>query len=537
MPQTDVEIIAHALETIGPERFSPRVDAALLDRLASRVTVTGPREDLVIEMPFTGEALGVVPACTAEDVRAAAALARSAQAAWAARPVADRVARLLRFHDLLLDRQDEILDIVQLENGKARRHAVEEVFDAATVARYYANTAVALLKPKRRQGLFPVVTEVWEHHPPKGLVGFIVPWNDPLTLGITDAIPALMAGNAVIIKPDAETPYSTLWAVDLLEEAGVPAEIMQVVTGAGAVLGTPIVEAVDYVMFTGSTRTGRMVARQAAERLIDYAMELGGKNAMIVLDDADLDRTVRGAVAACFSNAGQLCISMERIYVQAGIYDAFVDRFVGAARAMKLGTALDYTTDMGTLISEKQLHAIEAHVEDAVQKGARILAGGRARPDIGPYFYEPTILEDVDESMAVFGDETFGPVVSIYRVDSVDEAVEKANASPYGLNFSVWSRDTARAHQVATRLEAGTVSVNDGYAAAWGSVDAPMGGFKDSGVGRRHGAHGLLKYTEAQTVAIQHLVPLSQPPYLSQDNFVSVVVLALRLMRYLPGIK
>ncbi len=526
-----------AIEVATPNWFSAHVDSSLLERLASRVGTVGPRETLDIFMPFTGERLGSVPACAAEDARAAAGLARSAQRAWAERPVRERVRILLRFHDLLLDRQEEILDIIQLEGGKARRHAVEEVFDAAMVARYYANTAEDLLKPKRRQGAFPVVTEAWEHHQPKGVAAFIVPWNYPLTLGITDAIPAVLAGNGALIKPDSKTPFSALWAVDLLEQAGMPAGLVQVVTGSGAKLGKPIIDCADYLMFTGSTRTGRVAAAQAAERLIDYSMELGGKNAMLVLDDADIERTVRGAVVACFSNGGQLCISMERLYVHSGVYDAFVSGFVEATRAIRLGAALDYSAEMGSLISAEQVQSVHDHVEDAIEKGARVLAGGRARPDIGPYFYEPTILENVDEQMALFGDETFGPVVALYRVDSVEEAIEKANASPYGLNFSVWGRDTARAHEIATRLQAGTVNVNEGYAAAWASVDAPMGGFKDSGVGRRHGAHGLLKYTEPQTVAIQHLVPLSAPPYLSQDNFVSVVVVALRLLRYLPGIK
>ncbi len=531
-------MIETAVDTATRTRFSDRVDATLLERLASRVTTIGPREPLVVRLPFTGEALASIPACTAEDVRAAAGIARAAQPAWAARPVRERARMLLRFHDRLLDRKDEILDLMQLEGGKARRNAVEEVFDTATVARYYANTVEDLLEPKRRQGVLPVVTEVWEHRQPKGLVGFITPWNYPLILGITDAIPALVAGNAVIIKPDSQTPFSALWAADLLEQAGVPRELVQVVTGSGAELGKPLIDVIDYLMFTGSTKTGRAVAAQAGERLIDCSMELGGKNAMIVLDDADLDWTVRGAVAACFANNGQMCVAMERLYVQSGIYDEFLSRFVEATRAMTIGPELDYRGDMGSLISEKHLRTVESHVADAVEKGARVLAGGVARPDLGPYFYEPTILENVDDRMTVFAEETFGPVVSVYRVDTVEEAIEKANASPYGLNFSVWSRDTSRAHAIATRLQAGTVNVNEGYAATWASTDAPMGGFKDSGIGRRHGANGLLKFTEAQAVGIQHFVPLSSPPpFMSQDTFVTVVGFALRLLRHVPGIK
>jgi len=525
-----------ALETATPV-FSRNVDRALLERLASRLTVVNEREPMAVTMPFTGEPLGSVPTCTAEDVRAAAGLARSAQRAWAARPVRERVRALLRFHDMVLDRQQEIMDLIQLENGKARRHAIEEVVDVAMVTRYYCNSVEELLKPKRRQGAFPVVTETWERHQPKGLIGFIAPWNYPLTLGITDAIPALLAGNAVLIKPDSQTPFSTLWAASLLEQAGVPGEVVQVVTGPGSALGTPLIESVDYLMFTGSTATGRVVAAQAAARLIDLSMELGGKNPMIVLDDADLDSTVRGAVIACFANGGQSCVSIERMYVQAGIYDRFVERFAEATSAMPLGAALDYSAEMGSLVSEKQLRTVRSHVEDAIEKGATVLTGGRARPDLGPYFYEPTILTNVNDEMTLFAEETFGPVVSIYRVDTVDEAVEKANDSRYGLNASIWSRDTDRARQIAARLQAGTVNINEGFASAWASTDAPMGGFKDSGVGRRHGAQGLLKYTEPQTVAIQRIVPLSAPPYLSQDQFVSVVVLALRVLRHLPGFK
>ncbi len=523
--------------TAPSARFSARVDRPLLDRLAAGVTTTGPRPELTVRLPFTGSVLGTVPEGTAEDIAAAAASARRVQQRWAAVPVEERAEIFLRFHDLIIERREEILDILQLEAGKARKHAFEDVIDTAGVSRYYAHTAPGALRPHRRRGAFPILTETWEHHPPKGLAGFVVPWNYPLTLGISDAIPALLAGNAVLIKPDQQTPYSALWAVALLEEAGLPAGLAQVVTGRGSDLGKPIVDAVDFLMFTGSTPVGRLLAAAAGERLIDSSMELGGKNGMIVLDDADLHRTVHGAVVAAFSNGGQLCISMERCYVQAGIYDRFVAGFVEATNAMRLGAALDYSVDMGSLVSAKQLQTVIAHVEDAVSKGARVLAGGRARPDLGPYFFEPTILEGVTDNMAVCCEETFGPVISVYRVETADEAIEKANASRYGLNFSVWSRDTRRAHAIAARLQAGTVNINEGYAAAWASTDAPMGGFKDSGIGRRHGEHGLLKYTEAQTIAIQHLMPMTAPTFLTQERFAAIVVLALKVLRRMPFVK
>jgi succinate-semialdehyde dehydrogenase/glutarate-semialdehyde dehydrogenase len=529
---------AAELHTGPGGRFSERIDCLLIERLAAKVTTAAPRAAVQITIPFTGQTLGTVPLCRPDDVNEAARRSRFAQASWAARRVIDRAAVFLRFHDLLLARRDEILDLIQLESGKARRHAFEEVLDTAAVARYYAHAAPGLLRPRRRQGAFPLLTAAWEHHPPKGLAGFIAPWNYPLTLGITDAIPALIAGNGAVIKPDLQTPYSALWAASLLDECGLPAELAQVVTGEGHELGPALVREVDFLMFTGSTATGRIVAQQAAERLIDYSLELGGKNAMIVLDDADLDRAVPGAVNACFSNAGQLCISMERLYVDARIYDAFVPRFVDAAKVLRLGADLDFArADMGSLVSHRQLEAVSRHVDEAVAKGARLLAGGHARPDIGPYFYEPTILENVTESMTLFAEETFGPVVAISRFFTDEEAVAKANASAYGLNFSVWGRNTRRAHRLATRLQAGTVNINEGYAAAWGSVDAPMGGVKDSGVGRRHGAHGLLKYTETQTVAIQRLVAISPPAIVKMATRAAGLVFALKLLKRVPWVK
>ena len=285
-------------------------------------------------------------------------------------------------------------------------------------------------------------------------------------------------------------------------------------------------------MFTGSTSSGRTIAREAGERLIDCSLELGGKNAMVVLDDADLGRTVEGAVRACFSSSGQLCISIERMYVADAIYDRFVPAFVDAVRAMVTGPAYDFSTQMGTLTSTEQLEVTSGHVADAVGKGATVLAGGVARPDLGPYFFEPTVLTDVTPAMTCFAEETFGPLVSIYRFATDDEAVRLANDTRYGLNASVWSRSPRRGRDVASRLKAGTVNVNEAYAAAWGSIDAPMGGMGDSGLGRRHGAVGITKFTESQTIARQRLVNLAPPiRQLGDDGFAAVMTTALRLMK------
>jgi succinate-semialdehyde dehydrogenase/glutarate-semialdehyde dehydrogenase len=518
-------------------RSPDTVDTVLLKELANRVEAADTDSRVEVGNAMTGRPLGEVPRCTSDDVAAAAQRARVAQPAWAARPIRERAAVLLRFHDLVLQHQDEVLDLIQLENGKARRHAFEEVLDVCLTARYYANTAAGYLGPKRRQGAQLMLTQVTELHHPKGLVGIISPWNYPLTLGISDALPAIVAGNAVLAKPDQQTPFSALWAVRLLEEAGMPPGLVQVVTGSGAELGTPIIEQSDYLMFTGSTAVGRTVAAQAGERLIDCSMELGGKNALLVLDDADVGKAVSGAIRASFSNAGQLCISVERIYVPATLWDQFTTRFADTAKGMKLSAALDYSADMGSLISDKQLNTVTDHVDDAVSKGATVLAGGKPRPEIGPHFYEPTILSGVREGMTAFADETFGPVVSLYRVESEEEAIEKANDSAYGLNFSVWTSDPKHGRRVAARLQAGTVNVNEAYAAAWASVDAPMGGMKASGLGRRHGEHGILKYTEPQTIAVERLLPVGAPTWLHPGRYSRIMTTVLRALKRLPGVK
>ncbi|MFD7612686.1 succinic semialdehyde dehydrogenase [Streptomyces sp. NPDC059828] len=483
--------------------------------------------------PFTGEKLADLPESTPDDVADAFARAREAQPAWAATSTRARAAVLLRFHDLVLERQAEVLDLIQLETGKTRLHAHEEVLGVAIAARHYGRMAPSYLKPKRHTGAVPLLTRTTELRQPRGVIGQIAPWNYPLELSVGDALPAFVSGNAVVMKPDTETALTALWARDLLIEAGLPAGVFQVVIGEGPVVGPEVVKHADYVSFTGSTRTGREVAQGAAARLVGVSLELGGKNAMLVLHDADVDKAAAGAIRACFSSAGQLCISIERLYVHESIADAFLERFAARTKAMRLGHSLAYGAEMGSLVGKRQLENVKRHVEEAVSKGATLVAGGVHRTDIGPYFYEPTILDGVEAPMAVCAEETFGPVVSVYRFTDEDQVIEQANATAYGLNASVWTKDGRRGHAVAARLRTGTVNINEGYAPAYGSVRAPMGGMKDSGLGRRHGSEGILKYTEAQTVAHQRLMPLAPSFGLDDEKYAALMTTSLKAMKAL----
>jgi succinate-semialdehyde dehydrogenase/glutarate-semialdehyde dehydrogenase len=507
------------------------VDPGVTRRLTARVVCSPRPSTVVTHTPMTGAPLASLPQSAPDDIKVAYAAARAAQRSWYRMPVRRRARIFLRFHDLVLARQDELLDLIQLESGKARTHAFEEVADTASVSRHYARRAAGYLRPRRRRGAFPLFSQTVELRHPKGVVGIVGPWNAPLSMSTTDAIPALLAGNAVVLRPDNQSALTALAAVALLHEAGLPEGVLQVALGDGALIGSAVLDNADYVCFTGSTVTGRSVAQKAGRRLVGASLELGGKNAMYVAYDANLAKAVQGALHACFSSAGQLCVSVERLYLHRRIADEFVEAFVAATRSLRLSPDLSYGADMGSLASAAQLERVKAHVEDARSKGAQVLAGGRARPEIGPYFYEPTILTDVTAAMACRDDETFGPVVSVYRVRSDDEAIVQANDSDFGLNACVWTRDVARGRRIAGSIKAGTVNINDGYAAAWGSVGAPMGGMNSSGLSRRHGIEGILKYTEPQNVTAQHILGFTAPFGLSDQRWARVLTLALAMMK------
>ncbi|GAB7095271.1 succinic semialdehyde dehydrogenase [Halolamina litorea] len=513
--------------------YEHRVGANRLASLREDLVVTGEREQLDVIEPFSGDVLASIPAGTEADVDAAVERARAARTAWANRPVEERAAVLERYAERVLDDQAELLDMAQLETGKTRRDAFEEVLDVAQTATHYADAGPDLLTSERRRGALPGLTKTTVHRQPKGVVGIIAPWNYPVTLAVSDALPALLAGNAVVLKPAEETTHSALLARRLLVDAGLPPELFQVVSGTGERVGAGLVDRVDYVCFTGSTEAGRSVAERAGRALIDCSLELGGKNPLLVLDDADPETAANGAIRASFPNAGQLCISTERLYVHESVYEPFRDAFVAATEDLDLGSGFEFGADVGSLQSAAQLEKVERHVDDAVEKGADVLAGGRARPDIGPFFYEPTVLEGVTPEMTLYDEETFGPVVSLFPVHSVEEAIERANDSPYGLNASVWAGDRDRGERVAERIDCGTVNVNEGYAASWASVDAPMGGVDDSGIGRRHGDDGLLKYTEPQTVAVQRGVRIDSGP-LPDAVWARLMTGAVKLLSQVP---
>lgn len=491
---------------------------------ASATATSG--EKFTVVSPF-GPDLYALELSTPTDVAMAVSTARGAQIAWARTPVRERARIFLRLHDLVLRNRDQMLDLIQWETGKPRKDANEELLDVALNARYYARHLGAL-KERKHMGAFPGLITAIKRHVPLGVVGMISPWNYPLTLSISDAIPALIAGNGVVIKPDPLTSLTALYVSDLLTQSGLPKGLFGVVIGDGRELGTPLINEVDFLTFTGSTNTGRIVAAQCGQRLIGVALELGGKNAMIIRADADISKAADIAVRACFGNTGQLCVSIERLYVHESIQQTFLAEFIRLTKAMVAGTGIGWGSDYGPLISAQHAKNVMAFVTDAVDNGATVLTGGNLTNNAT---IAPTILTGVSESMRVCREETFGPVVAVESFTSDREAIERANDSVFGLSASVISRDRKVAIHVARQLRAGSVNINEGYATAWSTMSAPMGGFGDSGLGRRHGIAGILQYTEGQTIAIQRALGFGPPFGLTDQGWGDLLTRSVSLMK------
>jgi acyl-CoA reductase-like NAD-dependent aldehyde dehydrogenase len=460
-------------------------------------------ETIEVENPATGEVIRTLPVTSPEEVRVLVDRARSAQPAWEALGFEGRGRVLRRMQKWVVDHAERVIQSLVDETGKTYEDAaVVELAYGAGALGFWAKHAPDYLADEKIRTSNPFVLgrKLVVRYAPVGVVGVIGPWNYPLTNSFGDAIPALAAGNAVVLKPSEVTPLTSLLLAEGLRECGMPENVLQIAIG-GAPTGTALIDGVDFVMFTGSTATGKKVMARAAETLTPVSLELGGKDPMIVLADADVERAANAATYYSMQNGGQTCVSIERVYVEAPIYDRFVDAVTERVRALRQGPPSGpASVEVGAMTFPPQMDIVSRHVEQAREAGARITTGGHVREGTGR-FYEPTVLADVDHTMEAMRDETFGPTVPIMKVADADEAIRMANDSPYGLGASVWTKDLARGEQLARRIESGYACVNDANVNYF-AYELPMGGWKDSGLGVRHGAAGIRKYTRQQAILV-----------------------------------
>ncbi len=453
---------------------------------------------LVSTNPATLEVLGETPLAGPEQVRAAVAAAAAAFSAWAATPLARRIEHLLLARDALVARKDEVAALISRENGKPRQEAlIAEIFPAADLVTHYCDRAAEVLADREiplHNPLFRATKSSRLVHEPLGVVSVVSPWNYPFVIPWSGVVFALLAGNTVVLKPASDAVLVGLLLDEILRVGGgLPDGVLNTLVAGGAAMGNALFEPpVRKIVFTGSTPVGQRIQATAARNLIPAVMELGGKDPMIVCADADLELASAGAVWGAFTNAGQVCASVERVYVARPVYQAFVDRVVARTRALRVGPDTDFNVDMGPVISNEQLMIVDEHVREAQARGATALTGGR-RVDRPGYFFEPTVLVDVDHTMKVMREETFGPVLPIMPFDTEDEAVTLANDTVFGLTASVWTRDRERGDALATRIRAGTVTINDAVY-TYGVCETPWQGMGESGVGRSHSDAGLLEF-------------------------------------------
>ena len=478
----------------------------------SESTAASGRESFEVLNPADGSVIANVPLDGAAEVAETVARVRANQPAWEELGIKGRAQWLYKLRDWILDHQDEIADTMQRETGKVRGEAAGESVYLTDLINFYGKKGHRFIGDEKVPAHSPLmkIKKLKVQYRPYPVVGVISPWNFPLILSLGDAIPALMAGCAVVIKPSEITPLGLTEIIEAWKsEIGGP-DIFDVVNGMGET-GSALVDEVDYVQFTGSDRTAKKVLARAAETLTPVSAELGGKDPMIVLKSANVERAANAATWGAFANAGQVCISVERLYVEEPVYDEFVERFTQEVRNLNQGMdGREHGKDIGAMTFPPQTKIVEDHVEDARQSGANVVTGGQRGEGPGDW-YPPTVLTDVDHSMKVMRDETFGPVVGIMKVRDADEAVRLANDTRYGLAASVFG-NKRQAEAVARRLEVGTANVNDvlvGFLAS----DVPMGGWKDSGIGFRHGEYGIKKFVRPESLVISRFGQTREPLY------------------------
>jgi acyl-CoA reductase-like NAD-dependent aldehyde dehydrogenase len=469
-----------------------------VDQLAAVVPAAAP-DVIDVRSPSTGQIVGTVPVVSPAAVASAVADLRAHQPAWEALGPSGRAAWLRRWRDWLLDNEASLVATLQAETGKPKAEAAIEIPIICDLINYYASRAEKFLGDERVRphGLLTSSKSLWRVYRPYPVVGVITPWNFPILIPGVDSVCALLAGAAVVIKPSEVTPLSALELVRGWTEIGAPA-VLTCLTGLGPT-GAAVVDAVDMVQFTGSTATGRAIAMRAAERLIPCSVELGGKDPAIVLADANLERAANGVAWGALFNAGQACVAIERVYVEASVHDEFVGLLTKQVAALRQGNdAVAYTADVGALATATQLDIVKRHVDDAIARGANAIVGGS--PTGAATYFEPTVLIGVDHTMECMHEESFGPIVPVMKVADEEEAIRLANDSVYGLSATVWTGDRARGLRIARRLEAGAVNVNDSHANLF-CFGLPHGGWKTSGLGARlGGASGVRKYCRQQAI-------------------------------------